>query len=412
MKFYIRYIRLEAKRMLLSLPSIFGGSFFLLLLLSGLFGIFYVCQTDDTADSLPVIGVVAPEEEPLVDWMISTVSQMENAKNAFRFERVTREDGQRRLQNGDINVIFEIPEGYIRSIVNGSNKHVTIRFAKGQTTIVSFLIREVSKAASSFILNTEAALYSLQDYYASHGLPNMQKEELKLNIQFIREIAGLEQAIEPDIAEAENAYSLPVTYTASGIVLLLFLWGLTCAKMLTSQSSAFQNQLFLEGIRTGKQILARGAAFFAVCLINFLLFLSIGAAVLLIGKLPAGDMILASPAGILRFAVGMLPVLFLSSSFILMIYEAVSDTLGGILFLFFSVLIMGLCSGCFYPIDYLPEAIRNIAGGLPVRRGLCYTMALLCGETDTSSLLYLLFDTFLCYFLCILCRSVKRRIAE
>ncbi|MCD7826241.1 MAG: ABC transporter permease [Clostridiaceae bacterium] len=408
MKIYKKYIYLEAKRMFLSYPRICLGILSLLLLLGGFFGICYAYSSQTETANVVSVGVVAKEEEPFVDWIISAVSEMENTKTTMQFQRVTADKGDRLLQKGELNVVFIIPNDYIRSIINGSNQKITIRFAKGQTTIASSLIREISTAVSSFILDTEAALYSLRNYYTAHNLPDFQKHELELNLKYLRQIASLDQAVNLCEIDTADSYPTAASYAVSALVLLLFLWGLACSSLLASQSPAFQNQLLLQGIGTGRQILARGISFFSICLANLMLLLTAGAILLHFIGIELDDTILENPLFLILFGAYLLPVLLTACSFIQLIYEAAGDSVSGSLFLFVSVLVMGLCSGCFYPLSYLPEAVQGFARVLPVYHACQYTLSALYGSPDWSSLLWMLSETALFYLTCILFRIQKR----
>lgn len=406
-KFYLQYIRMECRRMFCSLPGVALGLLFLAAMVSGTL---LLCGYGIThQEKKPVtVGIVAEEDEPFVDWMIETVHKMENVQSSFRFRRVSNEESDVLLSQGEIVVAFVIPEDYVRSIVNGSNKHVTIRFARGRETIVSFLLRELSAAASSFILNSEAGLYSLQDYYDEYGLPGKREDERELNLKYIQEIAGLQRGVETEEVEVGQGGSLLEGYLASALVLLFFLLGIPWGKVLASGNRAFQNQLYLAGIGAGKQKAAVLLALFA------------GSAVLYFA---GGSMVLAGicwfKGGIPGFAgfgaeeavfclLGALPVLLMALSFVQLVYEIAKDALSGVLLLFFAVLVMGLCSGCFYPFSYLPLAMQRVGRLLPVYQAKEYGISLLRQEPDGGALLFTLGYTGLFYAMCVLKSRMER----
>lgn len=408
MKTFFQYIRLELKRMLLSLPGICIGSLLMLALIAGFL---FVCQTssEGTQKKEPVtIGIVAAEDEPFVDWMITTVSSIKKTQDTFRFHRMSEKVANKQLQEGKISIIFVIPEQYISSIINGTNKHVTIRFAKGQTTIVSFLLRQLSEAASSFILNSEAGIYSMQEYYEKYNLPNQREDELTLNLQYIKEIANLEDGVTVEEVQTDTSYPMTSVYLVSAIVLFSFLWGLTCSKMLTSQTRAFQNQLWRNGMKQRSQLFARGIAFFTTNLVNFAILIILASILILTKKLTFADTLLTDIGGLWRFAVLLIPVLILTSAFIQLVYEITEDAFGGILFLFFSVMVMGLFSGCFYPLEYLPEMVQNIGRYLPVYHLCQYSLSILYESFDKMALIYTLLYSVIFYAIILFVRHIRR----
>lgn len=407
MKMWKQYTHLETKRMLKGLPLICLGSLILIAVLAGIFTIFQLNSKNTDENNTVTVAVVAEEEEPFVDWMITAISSIENTKYTLSFQRMDEKTANTSLKSGEIEIAFIIPQNYVASIIDGENKHLTIRFGTSQTTIVSFLLRELSHAASSFILDTEAGIYTMQEYYKLHNLPNQSEDELTLNLQYIKEIVSLDKGIRTEEIEMQAFYPLPQQYLISALVLFLFLWGLTCSQMLTAQNQVFQNQLKLEGVGYAKQVFARSFSFFITALANYLLLFVLASLLMAAFSLSSFGTLFSSIYGLWRFALSEIPVLLLSAVFIQMVYEITGDAMGGVLFLFFSVLIMGLCSGCFYPLSYLPQAIQNIAPTLPIYQACHYGLSVLNGSFPLLSLVYLLACTALCFVLMILCRTVR-----
>lgn len=363
--------------MFLSFPRILLGGIFILMLLSGTI---LFCQQNAAGEKQKNsihIGIAAQKDEPFVDWMISVVSNMKSMEYDCRFERIDKEDADRLLASGEIAIAFFIPQNYVASIVSGENKHLSIRMGNGQTTIVTFLLKQLSEAASSFILNSEAGIYTMQEYYSHHNLPNKAEDELELNLQYIKDIAGLEKGMKTETIETGNTYPLVSQYIISGFVLFLLLWGLAAGKMLEPQNKAFQEQLINAGMPKGRQLLARGLSFLSISFVNYLvLFLLISIAMLATGTaLP--DTMVSDIAGLWKFAACCLPLLLASSVTIQAVYEITGDALGGALLLFFGVLVLALCSGCFYPLSYLPESLQKLAPKLPLYQACQYGLAVL-----------------------------------
>lgn len=406
-KLYLQYIRLECKRMIRSLPGVALGLIFLIAMVSGVLLLCYYGVTHQEKEPV-TIGIVAEEKEPFVDWMIETVQKMENVQSSFCFRRVNSEEGDALLSQGEITVAFIIPRDYVRSIINGSNKHITIRFARGRETIVSFLLRELSAAASSFILNSEAGLYSLKDYYDEYHLPDKNKDEMELNLQYIQEIARLYRGVEPEEVETVNESSAVESYFLSALVLLFFLMGIPWGKALTSGNRAFKNQLYRADIGAGKQVAASLLALFLGSLILYAIIsviLYLGAVCLAKGipwlsAVHIGDMLFC--------VLGFLPILFMALTFIQLVYEITSDTFSGVLLLFFAVLAMGLCSGCFYPFSYLPLAMQRTGILFPVYQAKEYGISVLRQEIDSAALMVTLCYSGVFFVLCILKRRVQR----
>lgn len=371
------YFRMELKRMFRSFPGIFLGSLLLITLLAGIFWLCHQSTQTPAQKKTVSVGIVAKEGEPFIDWMIETVSQMENTKYSCDFLRLTEKKAKQQMEQGKINIVFLIPENYIFSIIHGENKHITIRFSKGQTTIVSFLLKELCTAASSFILNSEASIYTMQDYYKEHQLPRLSKDELSLNIAYIKEIAKLNDGIRLEEVALPTSYSTSSTYLLSGIVLFFFLWGIAYGNLLTSQNHAFQQKLRLFFLGYPKQILIRNLAFFLINILGFTVLLILAYLLCRIKAFSLSDTLLSQPGTLWLFGISLLPVLWLATSYIQWVFEVTEDSLGGSVFLFFSILLLALLSGCFYPLEYLPSAVQRLATVLPIYHSTAYGLSCL-----------------------------------
>ena len=388
MKPILIYFQMERKRMLQSFPGIILGSMLLISLLAGTFWLCHQSTQTPAHKNTVSVGIVAREGEPFIDWMIDAVSQMKNTKYTCRFLRLTEKEAENQMEQGKINVIFLIPRDYIASIIRGENKHVIIRFSQGETTIVSFLLRELCTAASSFILNSEAGIYTMQDYYREHRLPHASEDELSLNLSYIKEIAGLERGVKLEEVDIPSSYSQSSQFLASGIVLFFFLWGIAYGNLLTSQNHAFQQKLRLFSVGYPLQVILRNLAFFLVNVLSFAFLVALGYILCRWRGLSLSDTLLSQPEHLWLFGASLLPVLWLATAFIQWIYEVTEDKFGGAVFLFFSTLLLALLSGCFYPLDYLPLSIQKLARILPLYHGVEYAVGCLYRDFTPTHLIW------------------------
>lgn len=408
MKLFFQYVYLEMKRMFLSFPRILFGSMFLLILLTGIFAFCQQNSMQERKNNTIHIGIVAQEDEPFIDWMVSAVSNMKNMADSCHFERIDEQTAKQKLASGEIAIAFFIPQNYVASIINGENKHLSIRMGNGQTTIISFLFKQLSEAASSFILNSEAGIYSMQEYYDLHNLPQKAEDELELNLQYIKDIAGLEKGIRTETIDTKKNYPLASQYMISGFVLFLLLWGLTAGKLLVPPKKAFQNQLAIAGISKNRQILARGLSFLSASLANYLVFFLLISLGMKFTGFAIQDTIISDINGLWQFAACCLPLLLFSTVTIQLVYEIADDTISGILFLFFGVLLLAFCSGCFYPLDYLPDTLQKLAPKLPLYPACQYGLAILHQTFDLTAFLALIVYSALFLFLMAMNRTLKQ----
>ncbi|MBR1742955.1 MAG: hypothetical protein IJ733_14025, partial [Lachnospiraceae bacterium] len=268
MKRLLQYFLLETKKILLQLPKLLLGSF--LLLAVTFFCIFLIRANSAREEkSKPVfIGILAEKEEPFIDWIIKTANNMPDMGYSFHIERIEKKTAENHFFDEDSHVLFIVPKNYISSIIDGKNEHLTIRFSKSQTTIVNTLIKELADAASSYILDTEGAIYSMQDYYKKYHLPNESKDELFLNIKYVQEIIDFTDAIEAVPPDAKRESSVPVVCLSAGIVLAPLILGLILTPVLTSEGQ-LNKQLIRLRLYIRKQIFVKILVFILTIFIIF-----------------------------------------------------------------------------------------------------------------------------------------------
>ena len=360
------YVYMEWKKMRRGLPGILAGT---LILSVFLVGFLFVLQDKNKGNgkiSTIRVGIVAAEDEPYLDWMIQTLKNIESTKYVCEFDRVTGEEGDAALRSGDIDSLFIIPENYIASLVRGSNEPVIIRFGKKQVDIAAFFIRQIALAASEYILDTEAGIYAMKDYYREQNLPDIHEDELELNLLYLEKVLGRQNLIETEQIDTMEQMGTADYYFVAGTILFLMFWGLACSSVLKREPVSLRQKLYQAGIRTSQQTLSRLLAFCAVYICNYALV----AVMVLFAAGVWGNFGEISLAGLGEwsvFLIQMLPVVLLAAVCIMFAYEVLGDSVGGTVFLFLSILVMGFISGCFYPFRYLPQSLQAVSERLPLR---------------------------------------------
>ncbi len=374
------YLYMEWKKMRRGLPGILAGTLILAVFLAGFLFVFQDKNKGNGKISTIRVGIVAAEEEPYLDWMIQTLKNIESTKYVCEFDRVSEKEGDAALREGNIDSLFIIPEDYIASLVRGSNEPVIIRFGKKQVDIAAFFVRQIAYAASEYILDTEAGIYAMKDYYREQNLPDIYEDELELNLLYLEKVLGRQKLIETEQIDTMEQMGSADYYFVAGVVLFLLFWGLSCPAVLKKEPLSLRQKLYQAGISTARQTLARLLAFCAVYLCNYML----AAAMVLLVAGFWGSFAGISLAGIGEWSVfllWLLPVVLLAAVCILFAYEILGDSVGGTVFLFLSVLVMGFVSGCFYPFRYLPESLQAVAEWLPMRVMFQYISAILRRES-------------------------------
>lgn len=407
MKQLKQYFILELKKTFSAFPKLLSGSL-LLLVLTFLCVFFIRSSTPGTVKNPPIfVGILAEKDEPFIDWIINTANSMPDMGYSVQAKKIDKKTAETDFFSEESNVLFIVPKNYISSIIHGENKRLTIRFSKSQTTVVNTLMKELADAASSFILDTEGAIYSMHDYYQKYHLTNESQDDLSLNIIYLEEIVNFSKALDFQKVNNGQDTSLLADCLSAGIVLLPLLLCLMFLPLMMSEGISLKQNLARIGIHIWKQVLVKETVFFLTILTGFL---AIGILFLLVQIIypapihallteqPVSGRILSGPFGILAFLLWCSPVFLFAAAFSFFLCEAAGEASGGMMLLFFSTIFMALFSGLFYPLRYLPEALKNAAVFLPLKHAGDYVLGVIWGQWNRNAF-FILIVYSICFFM-------------
>ncbi len=389
------YFKICFKKTIYYLPAFLAGSI-LILLLAG--GALHICLSRTAGASLINIrvGIVASPDEPMLDWIMDILQEMKSTTASCEFKLMSEEDADSALRSGEISTAFIIPENYIHSLMVGENSPVIIRYHKDSVDIASFLIRQLTEAASSYIISTEAAIYSMQDYYAINGIEPLYDDAKALNLIFLDEVIKRDHMIKS--TKSYSALDLPLAlyYTLAFLVLWIFMSGLCACRMCGGMPGSLMRRvscrmpspsLHSSGMSAGSrsygplpiatQTLLRFLSFIVVmCGFYLLITPLIALDFSPIAKTNWSDSVLV----LIRF----LPAVICAEAFIFTIYTWFSQVNVGIMFLSFFTLACGFVCGCFHPMQYLPESFDTVSKVLPMR-GMMEYMGTVCSGSGNDN---------------------------
>ena len=403
MKQLNQYFILELKKTFATFPKLLAGSL-ILLVLTFLCIFFIRSSAGDGEKNPPVfVGVLAEKDEPFIDWIITTANNMPNMGYSVRIQKIDKKTAENDFFADDSNILFIVPKNYISSIVHGENKPLTIRFSKTQMTVVNTLMKELADAASSFILDTEGAMYSMHDYYQKYHLSGESKDDITLNLKYVQEIISFSRALDVKKADNRQETSLAAECLSSGIVLLPLTFCLMLLPLMMSEGISLKNNLARIGIHIWKQVLVKEVVFF---LAIFACFFGISILFLFLQKTELvqnmiSEPVFSGPFGVLSLLFRCSPVFLFAAAFSCFLCETAGEVSGGMMLLFFSTIFLSLFSGLFYPLRYLPEALQKAAAFLPLKHAREYVLGLLCRNWNGTAFFILNFYSICFYILTI-----------
>lgn len=408
MKLFRTYFSLEFKKNRTSIPSMLIGLFVLFIL--GGFLLFSWQQQIHAEKKPTTLGIVADKDEPYIDLFLKVLKNTETLKDNYEFVMLSQEEASKKLEREQISVVFQIPKDYINKMIIGEIEPITIQFGNGDSSLPSLLLRQLSQSISSLLLNTQAGIYAMDDYYLAHQLPNQKKDERALNIEYIMKILNRQSAFEVEEIQSENGLSYTQYYTTVILLLLLFFLGLVSPKVFRPENPTFEQKLRLAGLDTVKQFICRQLA-------SWLLFASFFFGIALLFSTVVSVTSLSIPdftqTGFFSWMGTFLPILLtipMVCAFLGLVYELIPDLTASILFLFLCTLLLGYLSGYFYPIAFLPKGLQLLSTFLPTRVLFQYASGCISQNISLYRLGVLILYTVILLLLSILLRKKRAEV--
>ena len=365
MKLFRTYFSLECKKNRHSIPSMLIG--LLVLFVLGGFLLFSWQQYSNAEKEPTTVGIVASKDEPYMELFLAVLKNTETLKDSYKFVTLSKEEASKQLEKEEISVVFQIPENYVNKMIVGEVEPIDIQFGTGDSGLPSLLMRQLSQSVSSLLLNTQAGIYAMNDYYFEHKLPNQPEDERALNIEYIKKILNRHSAFKVKEVQAEDGLSYTQYYTTVVVLLLLFFLGLVSPKVFRPENPTFEQKLRLAGLDMVKQFLCRQLAAWLLFAIFFLGIALVFSTVVSVTSVSIPDF---SQKGFFSWMGTFLPMLLMIPmvcAFLGLVYEWIPDLTASILFLFLCILLLGYLSGYFYPIAFLPKVLQTVAAFLPTR---------------------------------------------
>ena len=150
MKYRICYLYMEIRKTFRIMPRM-ALQAVLLMTVMGL--VVAVGAGSMKSDPLAVsvdIAVAVEEDNVMTRMALRYVENMESVSRFCHFQQVTKEEGSRMLEKGQVAAVILLPEQLVEGIMNGTNPAVTICFPKN-AGLETMLFRELTRAGEGLL---------------------------------------------------------------------------------------------------------------------------------------------------------------------------------------------------------------------------------------------------------------------
>lgn len=350
---HLVYFRLELKRALKKLPNMIFGAIVLGFLLGAIALLSSHALYGEGKAGRISVGVVLPEDDLVAKQAVSMISSLDSVKSLCDFQYVDREEGLMKLRSGGLYVLMDIPDGFVQDIMDGTNTPVKLIFP-ANAGLESRLFEELADAGARTLSAAQAGIYAGDELCRSYGLEGRIGElETALNQIFMSYSLPRAEYFRHDKVSAAGDVDLIRFFGISGFILFLLLMVIPVSGYLMPLSTGMKQKLYLAGVGSVGRVLGR---ILGLGTLFLLAVIPLAAAAFLSGWIQAGAFALTGTAVLICLA---------SSAFVVFLYQAAGNMLGGTMLLFFAATGQHFLAGGFLPLVFLPPALQKLAPVLP-----------------------------------------------
>ena len=349
---YLIYLRLEIKRAVKVLPRFVTGAIVLVAILGTIAFSASKLLYQDQIMSRITVGVVLPEDDKIAQKAVDMLASLDSVKSLCDFVYMKEEDGRRQLQEGVLNALMVVPEGFIKDVITGVNTPAVI-ILPDHPGIEEMVFKELTDSGARTLSIAQAGIYAADGLCMSYGMPDSIPEvEAVLNRVYLAYALPRADYFRDTAVSATRDVTVAQYYGISAVVMCLLFCGIPLASFCSPDKKVLRQKLATVKITESLQVLAK------ILSVSVLLMILSG----------VGLTVLIS-RGVIMFEVRSLGVVMLAAivaaAVIVAIYSVSGSPTAGVIGLFWLTIGMLFLSGGLVPSAFLPVAVRKLGSFMP-----------------------------------------------
>ena len=321
---------------------------FLLLVFAVCFGVVFTAFSsapDKEPSPLASIGIINNDTHPISSFALSSVDDLGRASSLFSAQIISPAQKDFSV----FTAVITIPEGFIESVMNGTNLSPGVEVNISSPMEASFA-RQMAYVGAKYLSSAQLGIYTVLNqaqYGAEMSAQAYQQLLLGVNLEFMRLFLDRLTLIEEHLLSATGALGLKGYYIVSICVMLVFMYAFLYTPAVLVLFSFSRSCRRCPG--------SARALFFSSLVSCALLELALLLPLYLAVKRYFSFAL--SPSHLA--ALGLLSLLF--ASFVLLCALLTLEVKAAAALGIFLSLGMGVISGGFLPLELMPQVLRKIA---------------------------------------------------
>lgn len=401
------YFSLQLKRLMKNFPLAMTVAIVLFLSLVIIFSGFINMNEASTNNQIFKIGISGDTDNQFFQIGKSALETFDSSRFSISFVEMREAEAENQLEDGRISAYVVIPDGFIDDALAGEVGKIKYVTSTGSVGLVSIFKNEITKVVEEILTCSQKGVFGLEEALVDNGQNKLVNKHInKINIEYIELIVSRGEIYTVEELGISGGLSLP-EYLLCGItVLFMFIIGLPYVGVLVKSDLSLQKVVSAKGYNYFKQVLSETCAYAIVMMCAVAVVLG---SIALVGTAypPILKNDIIARLDLLELALQILPIVFLTASFCIMIFEFTSNIVSAVLLQFFASVSLCYISGCLYPIYTFPVIVQKIAPFLPMGAARVYLQNCIAGEFSFVSMCGVMGFAVLFFAVTLLTRKYK-----
>lgn len=389
MRRFTAYLWMQGKRGCRLFPKLLLVCLLSVAVLAGLIFLFFANDHHEDGKEKLKVGIVGTMDNNYLGYGLTILQTADSSRYTLDYVECTKEEAEEMLYKGELNGYVVIPEGWMESIMYGTNdRPISYVVAAGQTGIAAIFMDAVADVVSNMVLCAQEASIATADVMRDRGVSAEEFYRVmeKMDVRLFNLAIQRGDVYEMETLGVSAGTDYAGFYFCTLLLFLLMLSGLWMGPYFFGRKQGFQIYAGSRGIGPARQIFGEWIPYLLMVILLFgcLFFVGIGLTDAALGK--AEGVMAGLEFGFLSsfepvaFFAELVPVFLLVAAWQFFLYEISGDIAAGLMLQFLTTMLFCFLSGYFYPAEFFPKSLQIVGKILPTGMMKARALGALSGE--------------------------------
>ncbi len=399
MRRFTAYLWMQGKRGCRLFPKLLLVCLLSVAVLGGLIFLFFSNDHHEDGKEKLKVGIVGTMDNNYLGYGLTILQSADSSRYTLDFVECTKEEAEEMLYKGKLNGYVVIPEGWMESIMYGTNdRPISYVVASGQTGIAAIFMDAVADVVSDLVLCAQRSSVAAANVMIEMGISTEEFYRImeKMDIRLFNLAIQRGDVYELETLGVSEGTDYAGFYFCTLLLFVLMLTGLWMGPYFFGRKQGFQIYAGSRGIGPARQILGEWIPYHLMVIMLFgsLFFTGFGLASGILGNaegIMAGlELGFLSSFEPMAFFTRLIPVFLLVAAWQFFLYEISGGIAAGLMLQFLTTMLFCFLSGYFYPAEFFPKSLQAVGKILPTGVMKSRALSALSGENAAvvSCLLY------------------------